>query len=236
MPRRLMIRLAVALGGLVVLAFGSLAVLIAATSAPALPPPPLPTATAQPGPDSTPLGSPQPGPDSTPLGSPQPGPDSTPLSLVPPLPTATAGPALLALPGVRRGAGADPNGAVRALVASDPTDAAAATDLVYQDGAHPSLTNPACGLRGRWMLQVDPENVIGRPYSSPPSASEWERAATVIATATALCPASIAVAWFAHDATHPSSDRWTALLPHAAVAGIDGSALRDYALRHARQQ
>ncbi len=223
MPRRWLMRLTLAFGGLVALAAGALAVLIMATSAPVLPPPPLPTATAQPGPDATPLGGPLPGPDATPLGGPLPGPDATPF------------PAALALPGIKYGVGADPNGALRALGLSDPTNAGAVTGLVYRDATYPGLLTAGCGSRGEWTLQVDPEHVIGRPYSEPPSAADWDRAATVIATATSLCPAPIVALWFAHDTARPASDRWLAILPPTVVAGSDGPTLRAYALGHARQ-
>lgn len=222
MPRRLIIRLAIALTGLVAALVGGLVALILATSAPVLPPAPLPTATAQPGPRATPLGGPRPGPR------------ATPLHLVPLLPTATPMPAAIDLAGIKSGAGADPNGAVRALLAADAADAAA-TDLVYRDRAHPRATDPACGPDGRWSLRVDPENVVGYPYSRAPSAEDWGRAARVVNTATAFCPAPIVLLWFAHDRARPSSDRWTVLLPSAVAAGVDVPTLRRYALAHARQ-
>lgn len=222
MPRRLIIRLAIALTGLVAALVGGLVVLILATSAPVLPPAPLPTATAQPGPRATPLGGPRPGPQ------------ATPLHLVPLLPTATPMPAAIDLAGIKSGVGADPNGAVRALLTADAVDAAA-TDLVYRDRAHPRATDPACGPDGRWSLRVDPENVVGYPYSRAPSAEDWGRAARVVNTATAFCPAPIVLLWFAHDRARPSSDRWTVLLPSAVAAGVDVPTLRRYALAHARQ-
>jgi len=234
MPRRLIIRLAIALTGLVAALVGGLVALILATSAPVLPPAPLPTATAQPGPQATPLGGPRPGPQATPLGGPRPGPQATPLHLVPLLPTATPMPAAIDLAGIKSGAGADPNGAVRALLTADAADAAA-TDLVYRDRAHPRATDPACGPDGRWSLRVDPENVVGYPYSRAPSAEDWGRAARVVNTATAFCPAPIVLLWFAHDRARPSSDRWTVLLPSAVAAGVDVPTLRRYALAHARQ-
>lgn len=222
MPRRLIIRLAIALTGLVAALVGGLVALILATSAPVLPPAPLPTATAQPGPQATPLGGPRPGPQ------------ATPLRLVPLLPTATPMPAAIDLAGIKSGAGADPNGAVRALLAADAADAAA-TDLVYRDRAHPRATDPACGPDGRWSLRVDPENVVGYPYSRAPSAEDWGRATRVVNTATAFCPAPIVLLWFVHDRARPSSDRWTVLLPSAVAAGVDVPTLRRYALAHARQ-
>jgi len=222
MPRRLIIRLAIALTGLVAALVGGLVALILATSAPVLPPAPLPTATAQPGPQATPLGGPRPGPQ------------ATPLHLVPLLPTATPMPAAIDLAGIKSGAGADPNGAVRALLAADAADAAA-TDLVYRDRAHPRATDPACGPDGRWSLRVDPENVVGYPYSRAPSAEDWGRATRVVNTATAFCPAPIVLLWFAHDRARPSSDRWTVLLPSAVAAGVNVPTLRRYALAHARQ-
>ena len=222
MPRRLIIRLAIALTGLVAALVGGLVALILATSAPVLPPAPLPTATAQPGPQATPLGGPRPGPQ------------ATPLHLVPLLPTATPMPVAIDLAGIKSGGGADPNGAVRALLTADAADAAA-TDLVYRDRAHPRATDPACGPDGRWSLRVDPENVVGYPYSRAPSAEDWGRAARVVNTATAFCPAPIVLLWFAHDRARPSSDRWTVLLPSAVAAGVDVPTLRRYALAHARQ-
>jgi hypothetical protein len=218
MPRRLAIRLGLALLGLVVALVGGLAVLIAATSAPVLPPPPLPTATAQPGPQATSI-------------------VSAPVLPPPPLPTATATPqpAPLAQPGIRSGLGADPNGAVRSLIGADPVSDIAAVDTVYRDSAHPRATNPPCDPGGQWSLQVDPENVVGYPYSRPPSAADWVRAATVVDTVTSLCPAPIVLSWYAHDKARPSSDRWTALLPSTLAASIDGPTLRSDTLAHARQ-
>ena len=217
MSRRLVVRVAAALTGLLALLIGGLVVLVLATSAPALPPPPLPTATAQPGPRSTPLLV------------------ASPLPTAPPLPTATALPGLLALPGIRSGVGADPNGAIRALATADLTNGVASTNVRYEDGAHPDIPHPACGPAGRWMLQVDPENVVGYPYSRPPSAADWTRAADVVGMATSLCPAPVALSWFAHDPSHPSSDRWAALLPPELASGLDGPALQRYALAHERQ-
>ncbi len=210
MPRRLVVRLVAALAGLVVALVGGLVVLVLATSAPALPPPPLPTATAQPGPRSTPFG-------------------------VAPLPTATPRLDVLAQPGIRSGVGADPNGAVRALAGADGASAVAATDAHYEDEAHPRVADPSCGPSGRWTLQVDPENVIGYPYSRPPSTADWARAADVVDTITSLCPAPITLSWFAHDRGRPRSDRWTASLFPADASGIDGPTLQSYALGHARQ-
>jgi len=211
MPRRLAIRLGLALLGLVVALVGGLAVLIAATSAPVLPPPPLPTATAQPGPQTTSIVS----------------------ALA--LPTVTPQPGPLAQPGIRSGLGADPNGAVRALIGADPASDIAAADMVYRDSAHPRATDPPCDPGGQWSLQVDPENVVGYPYSQPPSAADWDRAAAVVDTVTSLCPVSIVLSWYAHDKARPSSDRWTALLPSTLAASIDGPTLQSYALAHARQ-
>jgi len=207
MPRRLAIRLALVLVALV----AGLAVLIAATSAPVLPPPPLPTATAQPGPQTTSIVS----------------------ALA--LPTATAQPGPLAQPGIRSGLGADPNGAVRSLIGADPASDIAAVDAVYRDRAHPRATNPPCDPGGQWALQVDPENVVGYPYSRAPSAADWVRAAAVVDTVTSLCPAPIVLSWYAHDTARPSSDRWAALLPSALAASIDGPTLQSDALVHARQ-
>jgi len=200
-----------ALLGLVVALVAGLAVLIAATSAPVLPPPPLPTATAQPGPQTTSIVS----------------------ALA--LPTATPQPGLLAQPGIRSGLGADPNGAVRSLIDADPASDIAAVDTVYRDRTHPRATNPPCDPGGQWALQVDPENVVGYPYSRAPSAADWARAAGVVDTLNALCPAPITLSWYAHDRARPSSDRWTALLPSALAASIDGPTLQSYALAHARQ-
>ena len=200
-----------ALLGLVVALVAGLAVLIAATSAPVLPPPPLPTATAQPGPQTTSIMS----------------------ALA--LPTATPQPGPLAQPGIRSGVGADPNGAVRSLIGADPASDIAAVDTVYRDRAHPRATNPPCDPGGQWALQVDPENVVGYPYSRAPSAADWARAAGVVATLNALCPAPITLSWYAHDRARPSSDRWTALLPSALAASIDGPTLQSDALAHARQ-
>ena len=211
MPRRVVIRLGLALLGLVVALVGGLAVLIAATSAPVLPPPPLPTATAQPGPQTTSIVS----------------------ALA--LPTATPLPGLLALPGIRSGVGTDPNGAARALIDADPASAIATGDVVYRDGAHPRVTNPPCDSGGRWSLQVDPENVVGYPYSRAPNAADWDRAAAVVDTLVSICPAPIVLSWYAHDKARPSSDRWTALLPSTLAASIDSPTLSRYALAHARQ-
>lgn len=232
MPRRLAVRLALALTGLAVVLVGGLAVLILATSAPPTLPPPLPTATAQPGPGATPLALASPLPTITA----QPGPRSTPLALASPLPTVTPQPGPLTLPDHAGGLGADPNGAVRALVAGDAAAAVAAADLVYTDTAHPHAAVPPCGPHGRWSLTVDPENVVGYPYSNPPSAFDWDRAAGVIGQAMAVCPAPVTLSWFAHDRARPSSDRWTALLPPVRAFRIDGPALRRYALGHARQR
>ncbi len=192
MPHRLVIRLALALLGLVVALVGGLAVLIVATSAPVLPPPPLPTATPQPAP--------------------------------------------LAQPGIRSGLGADPNGAVRTLIDADPVSDIAAVDTVYRDTAHPHAANPPCDPGGQWALQVDPENVVGYPYSKPPSGDDWARAAAVVDTVTSICPAPIALSWYAHDKARPSSDRWTALLPSTLAPSIDSPTLMRYVLAHARQQ
>ncbi len=231
MPRRLAIRLALALLGLVVALVAGLAVLIAATSAPVLPPPPLPTATAQPGPQTTSIMSAL----ALPTATAQPGPQTTSIMSALALPTATPQPGLLAQPGIRSGLGADPNGAVRSLIGADPASDIAAVDAVYRDRAHPRATNPPCDPGGQWALQVDPENVVGYPYSRAPSAADWARAAGVVATLNALCPAPITLSWYAHDRTHPSSDRWTALLPSTLAASIDGPTLRSYTLAHARQ-
>jgi len=219
MPRRLAIRLALALLGLVVALVAGLAVLIAATSAPVLPPPPLPTATAQPGPQTTSIVSAL----ALPTATAQPGPQTT------------AQPGPLAQPGIRSGLGADPNGAVRSLIGADPASDIAAVDTVYRDRAHPRATNPPCDPGGQWALQVDPENVVGYPYSRAPSAADWARAAGVVATLNALCPAPITLSWYAHDRARPSSDRWAALLPSTLAASIDGPTLQSYALAHARQ-
>jgi len=218
MPRRIVIRLGLALLGLVVALVGGLAVLIAATSAPVLPPPPLPTATAQPGPQTTSIVSVLALPTATPLPS-----------------TATPQPGLLALPGIRSGVGADPNGAVSALIGADPASDIAAVDVVYRDSAHPRVTNPPCDSGGRWSLQVDPENVVGYPYSRAPNAADWDRAAAVVDTLVSICPAPIVLSWYAHDKARPSSDRWTALLPSTLTASIDSPTLSRYALAHARQ-
>ncbi len=86
MPRRIVIRLGLALLGLVVALVGGLAVLIAATSAAVLPPPPLPTATAQPGPQTTSIVSAL----ALPTATPQPGPLAQPASGVGWGPTPTA--------------------------------------------------------------------------------------------------------------------------------------------------
>ncbi len=239
MSRRLAIRLALALLGLVVALVAGLAVLIAATSAPVLPPPPLPTATAQPGPQTTsivsalalPTATAQPGPQTTSIVSAL----ALPTATAQPGPQTTAQPGLLAQPGIRSGLGADPNGAVRALIGADPASDIAAVDTVYRDRAHPRATNPPCDPGGQWALQVDPENVVGYPYSRAPSAADWARAAGVVATLNALCPAPITLSWYAHDRARPSSDRWTALLPSALAASIDGPTLQSYALAHARQ-
>ncbi len=236
MPRRLAIRLALALLGLVVALVAGLAVLIAATSAPVLPPPPLPTATAQPGPQTTSIVSAL----ALPTATAQPGPQTT------------AQPGPLAQPGIRSGVGADPNGAVRSLIGADPaSDIAAvdtvyrdradpasdiaAVDTVYRDRAHPRATNPPCDPGGQWALQVDPENVVGYPYSRAPSAADWARAAGVVATLNALCPAPITLSWYAHHRARPSSDRWTALLPSTLAASIGSPTLQSDALAHARQ-
>lgn len=231
MSRRVLIRLAIAVGGLLGLAAVGLAVLIVATSAPELPPPPLPTATPGPGPRSTPLAW----ASVLPTATRQPGPWATPLSFAPRLPTATPrpGPPLPLV--ASAGPAAGPNLQVRVMIANGQAGAAALTGLAYARAARPRDDAAPCARGGRWSLVVNLDGVVGRPYAAPPSPAEWARAARAIDVASAVCPVEIALTWYAHVPAHPATDTWTALLPAPIAVGIDGAALQRFAATHARQ-
>ncbi len=130
---------------------------------------------------------------------------------------------------------AHPDSQIQARAWADPGRTMGQLDLAYEDMAHPNVSNPACSRTGRWSLEINPTAVIGHPYATAPSAREWARAAGVIAEANAICPAATVLAWYGHDPAHPSSDRWTAILPVSMAATADGRRLRAYALAHARQ-
>lgn len=170
MRRRLVIRLIIAAGVLLSAAVAGLAVLIATTSAPELPPP---------------------------------------RSV------------------------ANPNAQVVIAVRSDQGSDAQQTGLVYQDITHPDRADPACSGHGRWSLDVNPQDVVGYPYTPPPTARDWAIAFQAIAAAHRICPAPVVVNWYAHNRAHPASDRWMVVFPSTLV--VDGAALARYALRHAQQ-
>jgi hypothetical protein len=130
---------------------------------------------------------------------------------------------------------ASPNDQVQAGISNEHDSGAAQTGLAYENAARPQARDAACGANGRWSLAVNPEDVVGHPYAVRPSTPDWSRAAAAISTARAICPALVVLTWYGHDPAHPTSDAWTALLPASMAAAIDGSTLRRYALRHARQ-
>lgn len=144
---------------------------------------------------------------------------SAPELLPPPLPTATAGP--IAAPNDQAGADAANNSGTAALS--------------YGNAAQPHVPNPPCGPHGRWLIDVNPQDVIGHPYAPMPNARDWDRAMRIIQRAYSICSAGITLTWVGHDAAHPLSDRWTAPLSSSATAALDGPSLRRYALRHAHQ-
>lgn len=109
------------------------------------------------------------------------------------------------------------------------------TGLLYQDTAHPRAANPDCVGTGQWLLDVNPQDVVGYPYATPPQSQDWRRAAAASAAASAICPAPIVVTWFAHNPRYPASDRWTAVIPISITAAISGPALQSYAAAHSRQ-
>ena len=130
---------------------------------------------------------------------------------------------------------ASPNAQVQARVSAGRDSAAAQSGLAYENAAQPRAREASCGSKGRWSLDVNPEDVVGHPYPALPSTRDWSRAATAISTANAICPATVVLTWYGHDPAHPTSDTWTALLPAPVAAAIDGPTLRRYTLRHARQ-
>jgi hypothetical protein len=130
---------------------------------------------------------------------------------------------------------ASPNDQVQVGIFERHDSAAAQTGLAYEDAAHPQARDAGCGKNGRWLLDVNPEDVVGHPYAAMPRARDWSRAATAISTARSICPARVVLTWYGHDPAHPTSDAWTALLPASRAGAIDGPTLRRYAVRHAQQ-
>lgn len=110
--------------------------------------------------------------------------------------------------------------------------------LQYEDSAHPDMSDPPCAATGLWTMQVNPEDVTGYPYASPPNQQDWTRAADVVGVAHAMCTAPIRLEWVGHDRAHPASDRWMALLPVSVIdaSPIAAATLRQYVTRHGRQE
>ncbi len=131
---------------------------------------------------------------------------------------------------------ATPTMQVRAEALADAN--VALLGLQYEDSAHPGASDPPCATSGLWTMQVNPEDVTGYPYASLPNEQDWTRAADVVGVAHAVCVAPIRLEWVGHDRAHPSSDRWTALLPVSVIdaSPIDTAALRQYAAVHGRQE
>jgi hypothetical protein len=177
--QRILIRLWLAVAGLVALAILGVAVLVVSTSRPPIPPV---------------------------------------------LPTATAPPS------------ADPNLQVLAVLSSGAQVNWAGIHLHYEPSASNGDPSESCASGGRWSLEINPEDIVGHPYSSPPSMGDWRRAAEAVAEAVSICPAPLDLNWVGHDPRRPQSDRWSAALPPERVRWLDGASLRAYALQHAQQQ
>lgn len=130
---------------------------------------------------------------------------------------------------------ASPNTQVQVLASGDRDPDIQLLRLAYRDTMRSRSTDPECDEHGRWDLIVNPQDVVGHPYAASPRLQDWIRASRAIATVNTICSAQIALTWYEHDLSHPTSDRWTTVLPAAAAVGIDGPTLRRYAVRHARQ-
>lgn len=230
MMRRLLKRIAIVGTGLLGLAVIALAVIVATAPGPELPPAPLPTATAHPGPRATPLLY----LPVLPTATAHPGPRATPLLSLSPLATATVQPGPASIPMSTASSGS-PNDQVQAQAAEGLSQAVIQTNLAYEDPTQPQVLDPPCRRRGHWTLDVNSQSVVGRPYAAAPGPRDWARAAAAGSIAQAICPVDIILAWVAHNPMWPTSDRWTAVLPAAYAAGIDGPTLQRFALRRARQ-
>lgn len=132
---------------------------------------------------------------------------------------------------------AGPNAQAQAQIAADLSPAANLSYAIAHSGQGASVARDdgGCSRSGRWSVDVDPENVIGRPYPAPPSAWDWIRAARALAIAQAICLAPVSISWFNHDLRHPATDSWVAVISATRASGIDGPTLQTYALRHERQ-
>lgn len=129
---------------------------------------------------------------------------------------------------------AGPNTQLQMYASNGSANLISTTDLHYvgvdssQASAHP------CS-HGHWTLVVNPENVIGHPYSAMPNSRDWSRAAQAIGLANTVCPAPVTLSWYGHDLRHPALDIWSAKLPASSAESISGAELRQYALRHPSQ-
>lgn len=207
MKRRLLIGLAAALGGLIVVSIVGLTVIINATSAPELPPTPLPTATAHPGPQAT--------------------------SIMPRARLSVAWPT--ALPSATAAPSVAPDALLEARGYVPPDDPATLDGLTYADTAHPRAANPACRPSGRWSLTVNPAALSQSDPTRSPTAADWSRAAIAIDLANSVCQVAVAVSWTERNPRYPKSDHWMAEIPVSGAANINGTGLRDYAVAHSRQ-
>jgi len=130
----------------------------------------------------------------------------------------------------------DPNTQAQAQMASGVISAA--TDLSYSGapGLAPGAVGAPCRSGGRWSVEVDPENMVGHPYSAPPNGQDWMRVVRAMRVAQSICSVPVLVSWVAHNPHRPATDNWTILLSADIAANINGPTLQRYALRHGQQE
>lgn len=109
--------------------------------------------------------------------------------------------------------------------------AAGETGVAYETAAR-QTGGIGCSPDGRWLLDVNPQDVIGRPYALSPTIADWARAAHVIHDdVDGLCAAPVVLTWVGHDPAHPTSDRWQALVSIDPSHPLAGSELQHDAMR-----